>query len=174
MSVHSSCTQFPSDRFKVTLCPNAAYLPKVVSTSKNFTAFELLSSFPPPFASEEWRRVHSLCPLRTLCTYMDHTQAVRFCDHLFIVLIRLRVKRCPNGAYLPRVQNSKSPLSAGVRSHSTRGMATSLALFKGASLNDICYVYSWSSPHTFVWFYLSDVTTPSLAHSVLSTGSMIH
>ena len=50
------------------------------------------------------------------------------------------------------------PLPQGVRAHSTRGMAASLALFKGVSVSDICAAASWSSPHTFVQFNRLDVT----------------
>ncbi len=66
------------------------------------------------------------------------------------------------------------PLSQEERAHSTRGMATSRVLFKGASVSDICAAASWSSPHTFVRFYCLDVTAPSVAHFVLFAGSMMH
>lgn len=62
-------------------------------------------------------------------------------------------------------KNVQSP--PGLRAHSTRGMATSWALFKGVSIQDICAAESWASPHTFVRYYRLDVTEPSLAHSVL-------
>lgn len=58
----------------------------------------------------------------------------------------------------------------GLRAHSTRGMATSWALFKGVFIQDICAVGSWLSPHTFVKYYRLDVTESSLAHSVLGVG----
>ncbi len=43
--------------------------------------------------------------------------------------------------------------------HSTRGVATSQALFRGVPLEDICMAVGWSSPHTFVRFYNLDVNT---------------
>ena len=46
--------------------------------------FELLSYCPPPFASEEQRRLHSLCPVRALRTNIDRIQGVRLCDQLFV------------------------------------------------------------------------------------------
>lgn len=58
-----------------------------------------------------------------------------------------------------------------LRTHSTRGISTSWALFKGISIQEICAVPSWSSPHTFVRFYRLDVTEPSLAHS---HGQIVH
>lgn len=62
---------------------------------------------------------------------------------------------------------------AGLWAHSTRGLATSWALFKGVSIQDICTAASWSSPLTFARFYRLDVTYPSLAYAVLSMGSSV-
>ncbi|KAL7851538.1 hypothetical protein AOLI_G00218940 [Acnodon oligacanthus] len=55
----------------------------------------------------------------------------------------------------------------GLRAHSTRGMATSWALFRGVSVQDLCTAASWASGNTFVRFYRLDVTGPPLAHAVL-------
>ncbi len=55
------------------------------------------------------------------------------------------------------VRGLPSPLD--VRAHSTRGMASSQALFRGVPLEDICMAAGWSSPHTFVRFYNLDVNT---------------
>ncbi len=54
-------------------------------------------------------------------------------------------------------RNLPSPLS--LRAHSTRGVASSQALFRGVPLEDICVAAGWSSPHTFVRFYNLDVDT---------------
>ncbi len=54
-------------------------------------------------------------------------------------------------------QNLPSPLS--LRAHSTRGVASSQALFRGVPLEDICVAAGWSSPHTFVRFYNLDFDT---------------
>lgn len=61
---------------------------------------------------------------------------------------------------------------AGLRTHSTRCMATLWALFKGIFVGDICAAASWASPHTFIRFYRLDVTVPSMAHAVLNVGSL--
>ncbi len=55
------------------------------------------------------------------------------------------------------VHSLPSPLD--IRAHSTRGVASSTALFRGVPLEDICMVAGWSSPHTFVRFYNLDVNT---------------
>ncbi len=41
----------------------------------------------------------------------------------------------------------------GVRAHSTRGVASSWALARGASIADICKAAGWSTPNTFARFY---------------------
>ncbi len=54
-------------------------------------------------------------------------------------------------------RNLPSPLS--LRAHSTRGVASSQALFRGVPLEDICVAAGWSSPQTFVKFYNLDIDT---------------
>lgn len=183
LSVHPSCTQFSCDGSKVTLRPNVAYLPKVIPAAYSSMAFELLSFCPPPFASEEQRRLHSLCPVRALRTYIDRTQTVRSCDQLFVcfanpargkALSKQRLSHWIVEAISLAYGSRGLPLPHGVRAHSTRGMATSWALFKGVPISDVCAAASWSSPHTFVRFYRLDVTAPSVAQSVLSAGSTVH
>ncbi len=50
-----------------------------------------------------------------------------------------------------------SPLS--VRTHSTRSVASSQALFRGVPLEDICVAAGWSSLHTFNRYYNLDLDT---------------
>ena len=47
---------------------------------------------------------------------------------------------------------------AGVRAHDVRGMASSWALLKNASIEDILQACSWRSHSTFTRFYLKDLT----------------
>ena len=49
-------------------------------------------------------------------------------------------------------------MPGSMQAHSTRGMITSWALFKGISAEDVCSVVSWASPHTLMKFYHLDVT----------------
>lgn len=63
LSVYSSCAQFTADGSKVTLRPN---LPKVIPAAFSSITFELLGFCPPAFASQQQRRLHSLCPVHTL------------------------------------------------------------------------------------------------------------
>ena len=46
--------------------------------------------------------------------------------------------------------------------HSFRGMATSWALFQGASVRDICNAAVWATPHTFTRFYRLNVVDPQI------------
>lgn len=54
-----------------------------------------------------------------------------------------------------------SPL--GFRAHSTWS-GTSNVLAKGASLQDVCGVAVWSSPHTFIKFYSLDMDSNPGTH----------
>ena len=54
----------------------------------------------------------------------------------------------------------------GLRAHSTRGVSSSWVLLKGVSVEDICRTASWSSPHTFIRFYMMDVAEPSFLQGV--------
>ncbi len=51
--------------------------------------------------------------------------------------------------------------------HSTRGVASSQALFRGVPLEDICVAAGWPSLHTFVRFYNLDVDTAPGSQSCL-------
>ncbi len=61
-----------------------------------------------------------------------------------------------------------SPL--GVRAYSTRGVASSMALARGAPLQQVCDAAGWSSPHTFVRFYSLDVHATPGSHVLESTS----
>ena len=59
----------------------------------------------------------------------------------------------------------------GLRAHSTRGVSSSWALHRGVSVGEICRAAGWSSAHTFVRFYMLDVTESSVSQAVLGAGS---
>ena len=140
LSVHPSCTQFTPDGSKVTLCLNAAYLPKIIPTAYSSMTFELLSYCPPPFSSEEQRRLHSSYPVRALRTYIDHTQVVRLCDQLFVcfanpakgkALSKQRLSHWIVEAISIAYSSRGLPLPQGVRAHLTRGMGPHGHCLKG-------------------------------------------
>ncbi len=167
-SVSETCMDFAPGLVKVTLRPRPGYIPKVLSTSFRSQVVTLHSFHPPPFASSEDERLHMLCPFRTLKLYVDRSKVWRKSPQLLICFgaghcrlatskqrISHWVRDTISLAY--EVRELPSPLS--LRAHSTRGVASSQALFRGVPLEDICVAAGWSSPHTFVRFYNLDVDT---------------
>ncbi len=167
-SVSETCMDFAPGLVKVPLRPRPGYIPKVLSTSFRSQVVTLHSFHPPPFASSEDERLHLLCPVRALKLYVDRSKVWRKSPQLLICFgagrrglatskqrISHWVRDAISLAY--EVRNLPSPLS--LRVHSTRGVASSQALFRGVPLEDICVAAGWSSPHTFVRFYNLDVDT---------------
>ena len=177
-SVSEECTRFSEDRTRVVLRTNPAFVPKNQLTT--CVPVDLVEFCPPPFASEEDERRHNLCPVRALRTYMDRTQGHRKTTQLF-------VSWCPRsiGKAISKVRISQwiveaieqSYLCKGLqppirlKAHSTRGMATSWALCKGVSIQDVCTAASWGSSSTFANFYRLDVTAAPVAQAVLGVAS---
>ena len=176
LSVHPACMQFAPGSTKVCLLPNPAFVPKVLDST---TTVELSAFHPPPFSSPEEQRLHTLCPVRALRIYLDRTKVLGRGNQLFVSwappfrgkpISRQRLSHWIVQAIVLAYNNRGLQAPEGLKAHSTRGMATSWALFRGVSVQDICAAASWSSPHTFIRFYRLDVTAPCLAHSVLSVG----
>ena len=180
LSTRPACLQFAPGGSKVCLRPNPAFIPKVVESAYRCPTVELGAFHPPPFQSAEDRKLNTLCPVRALQVYVDRTAGFRRSDQLFVSwatahkgkpLSRQRLSHwiveAIELAY--RCRGLQPP--PGLKAHSTRGMATSWALFKGVRVEDICAAASWATPHTFVRFYRLDVSDPSLAHAVLETGA---
>ncbi len=166
-SVSEMCMDFAPGLVKVTLRPRPGYIPKVLSTSFRSQVVTLHSFHPPPFASSEDERLHMLCPVRALKLYVDRSKVWRKSPQLLIFFgagrrglatSKQRISHWVRDAISLafEVRNLPSPLS--LRAHSTRGVASSQALFRGVPLEDICVAAGWSSPHTF----LSGFTTLTL------------
>ncbi len=139
-SVSDTCMDFAPGLVKVTLRPRPGYIPKVLSTSFRSQVVTLHSFHPPPFASSEDEKVHLLCPVRALKLYVDRSKVWRKSPQLLICFgagrrglatskqrISHWVRDAISLAYEAR--NLPSPLS--LRAHSTRGVASSQALFRG-------------------------------------------
>ncbi|KAL0148244.1 hypothetical protein M9458_056476 [Cirrhinus mrigala] len=166
LSVHPPSTKFSLNGEKVYLRPNQAFMPKC------FPAFMcevlVLSAFHlPPFSSEEDQRLNALCPVHARRVYIDRTSLFRRSDQLFISWALPNTGNPISKQHLSHwlveaislAYESKGVLPPeGLKAHFTRGMATSWALFKGVSLQDICVAASWASPHTFIRYYRLDVT----------------
>ncbi|XP_043992826.1 uncharacterized protein LOC122842750 [Gambusia affinis] len=176
-SVNPACTKFSAGNRRVTLIPNPVFLPKVVGSC---SAIDLVSFNPPPFSSVMQERLHGLCPVRALHTYMDRTKILRKSDQLFVSwakghlgkpVSKQRLSQWIVAAIALAYTSKGQQPPEGLRAHSTRGLTTSWALFRGVSIQEICAAASWASPHTFARFYKLDVTAQPLAHSVLSLAS---
>ncbi|KAK7880711.1 hypothetical protein WMY93_032661 [Mugilogobius chulae] len=174
-SVSPTCMQFAPGLSKVHLCPNPAFMPKV-EPAYSCPTLEIAAFHPPPFSSPEEQQLHSLCPVRALRVYVDRTAGLRKADQLFVSWASSHMGKPVSSQRLSHWIVEAISLAytckgiappQGLRAHSTRGVATSWALFRGISVQDICAAASWASPHTFVWFYRLDVSGPSLAQAVL-------
>ncbi|KAK5882516.1 hypothetical protein CesoFtcFv8_021095 [Champsocephalus esox] len=172
LSVHPSCTQFSAGQTRVLLKPNPAFVPKVVGSC---TPIDIVA-FPPPLCSSEEQRPNLLCPDCALRTYMDRSKEFRCNDQLFVSwanpqkgkpVTRQRLSHWTVEAIALAYTSQGLQAPTGLRAYSTHGLATSWALFKGVSIQDICAAASWSSSLTFVRFYRLDVSAPSVARAVL-------
>ena len=177
LSVHPDCTRFSENNHRVLIMANPTFVPK--NPLLECVPVQLEAFHPPPFVTQEQERLHSLCPVRALRTYIDRTASLRTSDQLFVSLTKphkaISKQRLSHwiveAIVLAYTRMGRDP-PAGLRAHSTRGIATSWALFKGVSVQDICAAASWATPSTFARFYRLDVTAPPLAHAVLGVGSV--
>ncbi len=167
-SVSETCMDFALGLVKVTLRPRPGYIPKVLSTSFRSQVVTLHSFHPPPFASSEDERLHMLCPVRALKLYVDRSKVWRKSPQLLICFgagrrrlatSKQRISHWVRDDISLAYEARELPSPLSLRAHSTRGVASSQALFRGVPLEDICVAAGWSSPHTFVRFYNLDVDT---------------
>ncbi len=167
-SVSETCMDFAPGLVKFTLRPRPGYIPKVLSTSFRSQVVTLHSFHPPPFASSEDERLHMLCPVRALKLYVDRSKVWRRSPQLLICFgagrcglatSKQRISHWVRDAISLAYEARELPSPLSLRAHSTRGVASSQALFRGVPLEDICVAAGWSSPHTFVRFYNLDVDT---------------
>ena len=180
LSVAPSCLRIQGDGSSAVLRPNPAFTPKSITSSFRSRVITLDGFFPPPHNSEEEATSHLLCPVRVLSCYVARTAASRRTQHLFVhyreqsLGLPLSAQRlshwlCEAVAQAYLCSGVDPPES--IRAHSTRGILTSTALHGGMTVEDICTAASWSSPCSFIRFYLQDVSTFSMTHSVLSVLS---
>lgn len=178
LSVSPSCLRWCPDDSGVTLWPNMAFLPKVVSRSHCNQPLRL-ARFNP--SERDGGDRPELCPVRALRAYVAATTGIRRSDQLFLCyggfkmgypLSKQRLSHwiveVIRHAYR---SDSRSPPS-GVRAHSTRSVSTSWAAMRGVSLETICAAASWASPSTFTRFYNVNVATPHpLGHVLFQRSS---
>lgn len=127
----------------VTLWPNIAFLPKVLSCGPRHQPI-YLAQFEPPLAKDTTR---VLCPVQALASYIDATAAIRQMDQLFMCFRGRNRGHVHSRQHLSHwivdtiscaYRAASASLPAGIRCHSTRGVSTSWAALKGVPLDDIC------------------------------------
>ncbi len=141
----------------VVLSPRPGYVPKVPTTPFRDQVVSLqalpLEEADPALAL--------LCPVRTLRLYTDWTQSLKTSDQLFVcyggqqkgkAVSKQRMAHWIVDAIALAYQAHGVSCPLRLRAHSTRGVASSWALARGASLTDICRAAGWATPNTFARF----------------------
>ncbi len=156
--VYESCLEFGPADSSATLRPRPGYVPKVPTTPfrdqvVNLQALPLEEADPA---------LALLCPERALRQYVDRTQSFRTSEQLFVcyggqqkgkAISKQRMAHWIVDAITLAYEAQCVPCPLRLRAHSTRGVASSWALARGASLADICRAVGWATPNTFARFY---------------------
>ena len=178
LSVSPSCLRWHPDGSGVTLWPNMAFVPKVVSGAHSNRPL-VLARFQPP-SEGSGHNSELLCPVRVLEAYIAATACVRHSDQLFLCyggpkmgrpLSKQRLSHWIVGVICHAYRAGGHSMPVGLRAHSTRGVSASWAAMKGVSLDAICAAASWSSPSTFTRFYNVNVADPHPLSWILLQGS---
>ncbi len=157
-SVDDSCLEFGLAESHVVLRPRPGYVPKVPTTPFRDQVVNL-QALPREEADPA---IALLCPVRALRVYVDRTQSFRTSDQLFVcfggqqkgkAVSKQRLAHWIVEAIVLAYQARRLPCPLGVRAHSTRGVASSWALARGASIADICRAAGWAAPNMFARFY---------------------
>lgn len=166
----------------VRLRPNIRFLPKVVSDF-HLSADIMLPDFYPSPTSPEQRLWHTLDVRRALLFYLHRTSFPGGEDSLFLgysgryarwTISSQRLSRWVTATIELSYALQKLPAPPRVTAHSTRVVATSVALLHGVSLQDICTAATWASPNTFICQYAIDARArrcAPVARPALSTIS---
>ncbi len=172
-SVDDSCLEFGPAYSHVVLRPRPGYVPKVPTTPFRDQVVNL-QALPREEADPA---IALLCPVRALRVYVDRTQSLRTSDQLFVcfggqqkgkAVSKQRLAHWIVEAIVLAYQARRLPCPLGVRAHSTRGVASSWALARGASIADICRAAGWAAPNTFARFY--NLRVEPVSSRVLGSG----
>ncbi len=147
----------PADS-SATLRPRPGYVPKVPTTPfrdqvVNLQALPLEEADPA---------LALLCPVRALRQYVDRTRSFRTSEQLFVcyggqqkgnAVSKQRMAHWIVDTITLPYEAQGVPCPLRLHAHSTRGVASSWVLARGASLADICRAAGWATPNTFAKFY---------------------
>ncbi len=157
-SVDDSCLQFGPADSQIILRARPGCVPKVPTTPFRDQVVSL-QALPPEEADPA---LALLCPVRALRYYVDSTQSFRTSDQLFVchggrqkgnAISKQRMAHWIVDAITLAYQAQGVPCPFRLRAHSTKSLASSRALARGASLTDICRAAGWATPNTFARFY---------------------
>ncbi len=157
-SVDDSCLRFGPSNSHVVPRALPGYVPKVPSTPFRDQVVNL-QALPQEEADPA---IALLCPVCGLHIYVDRTQSFRTLYQLFVcfggqqkgkAVSKQRLAHWIVETIVLAYQARCLPCPLGVRAHSTRGVASSSALARGASIADICRAASWATPNMFARFY---------------------
>lgn len=181
LSVHPACLRLGEEDSSISLLPNPSFLPKVLPRSYVSRPLVLEPFHPPPHDSAEAARLHLICPVRALRRYITCTQQIRQTNQLFVcfgdsvrgqAVSKQRLARWVVRLIELAYHSMGRPPPKGVVAHSTRGMGASWALFKGASLEEVCVAAGWSSSLTFAKFYRLDLAK-TVSSTILQTAEQV-
>ncbi len=146
LSVISTCLQFGPNDTKVILKPRHGYIPKVLST----------------LFSDEDQELNLLCSVRMLKIYLECYALFRQSEQFFVCfdnrtkwrpVMKQRLSRWIFDAITLGYSSLGLHFPIGVRTHSTRVVASSWAWSSRASITEICAAAGWALPSTFARFY---------------------
>ena len=178
LSVSPRCIRWNPDGSGVTLWPNTAFVPKVLSPFHRSQPLRL-ARFQPQSGTTE-NESELLCPVRALEAYIAATANLRRSDQLFLCyggprlgcpLSKQRLSHWIVSVICHAYAAGHCSLPVGVRAHSTRSVTASWAALRGVPLEAICAAASWASPTTFTRFYSVNVAAPHPMGQVLLQGS---
>ncbi|XP_069812238.1 uncharacterized protein [Dendropsophus ebraccatus] len=146
---------------RITLSPDPAFLPKVVSDFHRSQEV-ILPSFCINPSNDREASFHCLDVRRAIIHYLEVTKDWRIDNNILITFqgknkgraatsqtISRWIKQAIKECY--RVSGRELPNS--ITAHSTRSVSTSWAERAAVSIEDICRAATWSSPHTFFRHY---------------------
>ncbi|KAI2667001.1 Non-reducing polyketide synthase PKS8-1 [Labeo rohita] len=141
LSISPSCLDFAPGMVKVILHPHPDYLPKVPFSAAHPVILEAFC--PPPFITPEQEKSHRLCPVRVLQAYVHRTSQWRKSEQLFVcygvhnrgaAATKQTMSHWVRDAIALAYEARSQAPPIGLRAHSTRGVASSSALARGAPL----------------------------------------
>ena len=166
--------EFSVNDVQATIYPDPTFVPKTVSELQSRAPLVLHAFFPVPGTAEE-QRYNLSCPVRALRIYLTRTAAIRKSDRLLVsyrerspglAISSQRLAHWLVEAVTKAYTMSNMP-APKLTAHSTRGVATSVALLAGINWDVIRQTASWKSDGAFRKHYYRHVTVRSVADAVL-------